>query len=261
MTDALLGALARISRADEHLASLNQAMDEWVDHLTSQTSSEANPDRTEFKIFAGLSTVPDVVRWALLIGDCVHNLRSALDHAVYECSGPTPPFNCEFPIFLDRTALDRPERDKGSYLFKIRGITNENVRSIIEAAQPFSRGDGPEHPLWVLHQLDIQDKHRLLTPVASVPLNAETEGTVSWPDEGEHQVEMSAPIWIPFSDRMEVLTVRTIQPAEKVQVGATFTYSINLLVEDTPRSVQKTLLGLSTYTQGVVEAIRDAVDN
>ena len=94
-----------------------------------------------------------------------------------------------------------------------------------------------------------------------MPLNAETEGTVSWPDEGEHQVEMSAPNWIPFSDRMEVLTVRTIQPAEKVQVGATFTYSINLLVEDTPRSVQKTLLGLSAYTQGVIEAIRDAVDN
>jgi hypothetical protein len=57
---------------------------------------------------------------------------------------------------------------------------------------------------------------------------------------------------------MEVLTIHTIQPAEKVQVAATFTYSINLLVEDTPRSVQKTLLGISTYTHGVVEAIRDA---
>jgi hypothetical protein len=91
-----------------------------------------------------------------------------------------------------------------------------------------------------------------------VPLNAETKATVSWPDEGQHDVEMSAPIWIPFSDRMEIVTIHTTKPAEKVQVGAMFTYSINLLVEDTPRSVQKTLLGLLTYTQGVVEAIRDA---
>lgn len=177
---------------------------------------------------------------------------------MYECSGPAPPINCEFPIFLDRTALDRSEKDRGSYLYKIRGITNQEVRSVIEAAQPFSRGDGRAHPLWVLHQLDIQDKHRLLTPVASVPLNAEMKATVSWADEGQHDVEMSAPIWIPFPDRMEVVTIHTAKPAEKVQVGATFTYSVNLLVEDRPRSVQKTLRGLSTYTQGVVEAIRNA---
>ncbi len=258
MPNALAGALARIARADEHLAKLNEEIDGWVDQLTSSTSSEANSDRTAFTILDHLSTVPDVVRWALLIGDCVHNLRSALDNAVYECSGPAPPVNCEFPIFLDRSALERPENDRRSYRYKIRGITNEDVRSVIEEAQPFTRGDGPDHPLWVLHQLDIQDKHRLPTPVASVPLSGETKVTVSWSDEEERPVELSAPKWIPFSHRMEVLTVRTIRPAEKVQIAATFKYSIDLLVEDTPRSVQRTLIGISTYTQGLVEAIRDA---
>jgi len=117
---------------------------------------------------------------------------------------------------LSRPHGPRPIREgQGKLPLKIRGITNQEVRSVIEAAQPFSRGDGREHPLWVLHQLDIQDKHRLLTPVASVPLNAETKATVSWPGEGQHDVEMSAPIWIPFSDRMEVVTIRTTEPAEK----------------------------------------------
>lgn len=62
MTDALAGALARISRADEHLAMLSKAIDEWVDHLTSETSSEAKTDRTEFKMFGHLSALPDVVQ-------------------------------------------------------------------------------------------------------------------------------------------------------------------------------------------------------
>lgn len=125
----------------------------------------------------------------LLIGDALRNMRSALDNLAFALSSSyTNPLSdefansSEFPIFGDEdrqgnsgvgeakfTAVDRRgDPARGSGLAKIRGWPPD-AKTIVEGLQPYKRGqDFRSDPLWVLHELDRLDKHRLLhTTVAA----------------------------------------------------------------------------------------------
>jgi hypothetical protein len=132
---------------------------------------------------------PPADPFSLLIGDSLHNLRSALDALAYAlASAFTKPLpkeitnSSEFPVFGDEDgkgtsgvgfALFNQKTKKGapapgSGAFKIRGC-DPAVQTIIEGLQPYKRGDAfRTHPLWKLHELDRISKHRLLhTTVAA----------------------------------------------------------------------------------------------
>jgi len=116
---------------------------------------------------------PDVWRWAVVLGDALHNLRGALDHLVYalavQQTGQDPPdddASLMFPICSDRAQWDRTWRRRV-------GSLNEPTRAAIERVQPYNRLE-PEQwfmPLWWLGQLNAIDKHRMphLTVLAAHP--------------------------------------------------------------------------------------------
>jgi hypothetical protein len=126
-------------------------------------------------------------RWGLMIGDGVHNLRSALDHLVWQLAchntgGPDLPGVSEpeqrqvqFPIVDSPTPAERanprtfrevnPRGNPGP----LKHVHPEH-RAIIYEHQPFgSRFDmshGTIHPLIMLRRLSNTDKHRTITPIA-----------------------------------------------------------------------------------------------
>jgi hypothetical protein len=107
--------------------------------------------------------------WSLLIGDCVQNLRSSLDHLAFQLARLTtrvPPPGTEFPIF--RSGPKFRKRDKkglparGSGWYKVRAFPR-SAQTICERLQPYHGRAWPEtRLLWQLHELSIVDKHRLL---------------------------------------------------------------------------------------------------
>ena len=126
---------------------------------------------------------------SLLIGDTLHNLRSALDNLAYSlASAYTQPLSqkiadaSEFPIFGDEDRQGNTgvggslfnQRDRrgnparGSGLSKIEGW-DPGAQTVVEGLQPYKQGkDFRTDPLWILHELDRLDKHRLLhTTVAA----------------------------------------------------------------------------------------------
>jgi hypothetical protein len=118
----------------------------------------------KYVLYLRLSPKPDLVRWGLLAGDCIHCIRSALDHAVYGIaiaeSGSDPPPDerrLEFPITDDDAKwADRKNRIK---------TLPQPVRDFIYSAQPYNRGDDlVVAPLRWARDLDDADKHRLITP-------------------------------------------------------------------------------------------------
>jgi len=162
----------KFARADEHLKALNNEVAAFLQtHPYEIVTTE--------DISAGSLCAQVIYRHApsdlllMLIGDVLHNLRSALDHLAWSLAGPHANRLTEFPIFLDKTRFHAVSRqgipDRGSGLEKMHDIPLP-AQTAIESVQPYQKVHGlPEHrePLWLLHQLSIEDKHRTLNLVAA----------------------------------------------------------------------------------------------
>jgi hypothetical protein len=152
--------------------------------------SKFNPKTGEFEVIARMPDPPPII--GLLIGDCVHNLRSALDHIVYALiatnplrGGAPPSDKAMFPICSGRAEYRR-QTDK---LKRLEGIPDA-VAALIETLQPYhTREKGLDHtlhPLWVLNKLDNIDKHRRLTLASGVARHAHV--SIRYRDGGESDV-------------------------------------------------------------------------
>jgi hypothetical protein len=102
--------------------------------------------------------------WSAILGDCVHNLRSALDHVAYQLAAQ-PNLRTQFPI-RNRPPTKRRWFRKRRILPDISGGVSDDVRRALEAVQPYNRRD-LNHGLDLLSLLDNIDKHRDLIVVAS----------------------------------------------------------------------------------------------
>ena len=106
--------------------------------------------------------------WSVVIGEIIHDLRSCLDHIVYQLAlrhSRQAMSGSEFPIFTDAKVFYEndgrgiPTRQSGMH--KIRGVA-PLAQEIIRDVQPFNRGQPERHVLWVLQQYSNIDKHRML---------------------------------------------------------------------------------------------------
>jgi hypothetical protein len=260
MAHPLDGALAKVRRAEEHLSSLQQEVGRWREQNRDPMARENNSKRTEFRFYTNWSHPPDPVRWALLLGDGIHNLRSALDHLVYACSGPYPPKRCEFPIMRNRDRYFLPERDESGGLYKIRGIRDGVVRTFIEEAQPWKDPQRlNEHWFWIIHQLDIQDKHRLVTPVALVPKDLRAKLSVEFFRNVKGPIHIEGPAWVPLQNHALVMTVTTPKPARRVEVNAALTFGIAVKPGETDMGITAVLGESCKAARYLIEQIRDSL--
>jgi hypothetical protein len=110
---------------------------------------------------------PPLIRWGALIGDCLFNFRSALDHLAFDLAlankkgrlTAEEEERSEFPIFHKRAPT------KGELDRKI-GAVHPEARKRIEHMQPYGRkGRAALKYLDLLHNFD---KHRTLHLVVSV---------------------------------------------------------------------------------------------
>ena len=108
--------------------------------------------------------LPDSV--ALLVGDAVHNLRSALDHFAYAAVAQPTRQTC-FPIrSRDDPRKAAPQRTE--WLDTVAKQLTSASPGLIDAVRALSpRETGSDKCLWAIHELDRVDKHRLLLSVAA----------------------------------------------------------------------------------------------
>lgn len=161
------GAQLKLARADTHLNCIKDAVEETPEGGPDLIPGEFDKDRGEY-LFRALrdSRSPDWL--SPIIGDCVHNFRTALDYLVWELvatTGATGTTKTEFPIFTDpgKYGQDAPR--------KIKGVPPLSV-ALFERLQPFAGPNSqPGHPQWrepereplaLLYELDKWDKHRSL---------------------------------------------------------------------------------------------------
>jgi hypothetical protein len=147
----------KVERAKKHFIDLES---EWCAFLNGnpyvfKAKDDVNKGKRTYYLFQA-DKIPDPV--PLIIGDVLHNLRCALDHLAYHLATlktkvPEKLAKVYFPIFKSATAY------KSGKAGKIDGIGEDAIKAI-DRVQPYGGGDG--EILWLLHTLNIADKHKFL---------------------------------------------------------------------------------------------------
>jgi hypothetical protein len=153
----LEGAWKKLIWGSKHLTAL---VDEIASTLESQentaTAERQSDSRYVVKVNFGRWPVDD---WSLRLGDAIHSIRGALEHAAWEivCRTHGLPDDereqrrIQFPIF------DSP---KGFANAAVLRYVDAGTRAIFEDAQPYKTGKALQY----LAALSNDDKHRLLLP-------------------------------------------------------------------------------------------------
>jgi hypothetical protein len=146
----------RLERADEHLAALNRERDAFLDEKNRLILGQFERDTSEY-VFRFGGQLPDP-RIGLIVGECAHNLRAALDNLVWQlvlARGGSPTRETQLPIYESREGYQ-------SSRWMLRGIGTDD-RAFIEAIQPFHDGEGAANThLALLSWLNNVDKHRFV---------------------------------------------------------------------------------------------------
>jgi hypothetical protein len=157
--DPLAGVVGKVNRAQLHLNSLGAELAR-VDAETKLWGFIARIHRETGKYELRVRRLnPLPMELSLIVGDFVQNLRSALDHLVWQlviANGRKPKGN-SFPIFDERPGPGT--REQRSWDKAIKGLSDDMVE-FIERCQPYM-SDGP-HLLMGLRNLSNQDKHRVI---------------------------------------------------------------------------------------------------
>lgn len=153
------GASAKLSRAEEHYWTLHSEVWRFLTEMPPAIRVDASPDLgADWYTFSAKFAEPPI-RIAIIFGDMVANLRSALDHsltAVNRGAGR----RAQFPVFDREEEFDEKfakgwVADKGS----------AELVDFLRPYQPFSRPpevEVDEHWLRMLATINNSDKHRTL---------------------------------------------------------------------------------------------------
>ena len=153
--------VSRIERAKKHILDLEQAFSAFVDKESAYAArfeDDAKAGERRYYLATAKNLPLDL---ALITGDAVHNLRSALDHLAYllvnvGTHGTGPSSHVYFPIF------ENASKYKAGLSGKVKGMRQDAIDAI-SATEPYGGGNGDA--FYQLHCLNNIDKHRLLLTV------------------------------------------------------------------------------------------------
>ena len=155
----------KMRRAREHLEELSRETASYRATDTYSISREVSADG----ILAVYRITPTAIpgpRIGTIVGDIVHNMRSALDHMVWQLAllkSSRPYRFTAFPVFKDET------EEHSKRICSVLRDVPEEAADLIKRLQPYHAGNEPENsPLWILHALWNTDKHSTLLPMAHV---------------------------------------------------------------------------------------------
>jgi hypothetical protein len=164
---ALEGPRAKVQRGREHLQSLYGELEEALLQPLSFDRRWAGraqgPDGRVYPVLeVFISEVAEIpLRCGVILGDALHNFRSALDHLAWQlvlANGATPTNQTQFPITTSPARFAEQRR-------RVQGMAPEVVQEI-ETLQPYEPREGPEFTaLGHLRDLSNRDKHQLVNLV------------------------------------------------------------------------------------------------
>jgi hypothetical protein len=157
----------KLRRAYKQIEALKGEIDLFMDRRPYEPAFNFNSVSRATGQFITEITVRMLVKepcpapWGIIIGEIVHDIRSALDHLVYQLviyatdKPPSDDSRTQFPIY---DVAGNFQKHRGSMLMGV----DAHAADLIKSFQPFSTGESADSPLWHLNQLSNIDKHRTI---------------------------------------------------------------------------------------------------
>lgn len=162
---SLDGPRAKLDRARLHLEALNDGIRAFTETDTHDFTNEVDLETGDQIIRIRILNEPDNPTWGLIVGDFAHNLRSALDHLVWQLvllSGNKPSTANQFPITRSRRDYWLPRRRRPSIRDRmLKGVAAPH-RAMIDFVQPHMGEEPDETTLAHLAWLSNVDKHNVI---------------------------------------------------------------------------------------------------
>lgn len=159
---SLTNTLAKLARADEHLAALDAAAREFASRDPYSVAAEGERDRDRAYVARLKVREWPPLRLGLILGDVLYNWRSALDnmiHPLVRLNKHIPGRRSSFPIFDDEGDYERLG------VKRIRAVGKDHA-AIIESLQPYpGRTDPTIAALALVNEHCNADKHAAIHPV------------------------------------------------------------------------------------------------
>lgn len=168
---SLDGPIAKLDRARVHFDALNESIEAYRGSKTHDViTTKIDPQTGEQVANLLILEDPKNPEWGLVLGDMVHNLRSALDHLVWQLvilNGEKPRRQNQFPIVGTKAEYwevqaNHTESSRDRMLSRV----SDPHRAFIDVVQPFNgRQDAPEGTktaLSLLSSISNTDKHRVV---------------------------------------------------------------------------------------------------
>jgi|SRR5215831_7262775 len=159
----LEGCWAKLDRARQHFDDFNARVSGIFSANEDSEAGTHQYDRQTQQLIISMPNSPPIdPSLPLIFGDCIHNVRTSLDHLVFQLAlmnnMPASSANkTSFPVSLSRTDFKELTRKKVAPFIKSQALAE------IEKLQPYVTGNaGSDDLICILSQLDIIDKHRLV---------------------------------------------------------------------------------------------------
>jgi hypothetical protein len=231
----------KVKRAKQHIDDINSALTEFLNSDFYTVSVDKDFEKGSNHLCIDIKPTPFPFHGAaLVIGDALHNLRSALDILYYGfVSGPTD--WTSFPIRDTRDELVIP---LNSALEK-KQITSVIYDLILDDVKPYAAGN---HALWGLHNLNITDKHQLLIPLLKL---FRFDG-IRLEDDKHSPINERKPYFMDESSRIRLPSDINIYVKDKGHVTAAVLFDFGTIFEN--KAVVPTLHSIAVEVTRTIEA-------
>jgi hypothetical protein len=248
MTHPLDGARAKIERAGDHLETLDRAIRRWLEDYGYRMVLEPNvePGKHRIVMRANRAGGSPPLHLGVIVGDALHDLRSALDHLIWQLvilDGHKPWKRNQFPIF------DTPKQFKDERPRYLRGVSTEH-RAQIEMYQPYHGGERGVR-LSTLARLNDVDKHRVV--MVGTPIARTGQGTLGF-GPNVTGAQITSKDWTTFEDGAVLYSIDSIDyTGDNVQVQANLAFTVVFGEPDGIATSRRDLIGIRDVIANVVE--------
>lgn len=248
--DSVVG---KIDRAQEHGRLLDEQLIAWMNQGPYALSRKVNSDFRRHSVIVSIVMPPPLTLWGLILGDAIHNLRSALDHLVYAISvhelKADPPPNEGRSAFIIN---DTPNDFKSKY-WHIEDLSLP-VRKAIESVQPYNRKHATSPPLLaVLRDFDDADKHRLIKVALERPIDITFKNVVARPEDVRFDTNHGSVV-----DGYELGSITVNRPIPNLQFDCSA--SLSICVEHAPGPEGQERRGIEALVlEDLIPEVREVV--